>query len=148
MKINLLKLTAILLILAGMISACEKEKDNDMSKIDFSNIENLYSQPLSVIQKAVQGKWKVYCIYTRGVVGIRYPIDEFVEIGENIMGQREFIWKKYSIPHNNTTVQTHVIWDVELDEPWMYFDSIKNDTLSVGYFGIVDYGGLYVKVEE
>ncbi|MDR1349119.1 MAG: hypothetical protein LBJ63_11965 [Prevotellaceae bacterium] len=145
--LSTLKLVAMMLLLAGMMIACGKEDDIDMSKIDFSNIENLYAQPLSVIQKAVQGKWNVYCIYSSGFVGIRYPKDEFVEISKNKIGSHEIIWRKYSIPRNNTTVQSYVIWNLALDEPWMYFDNIKNDTLSVGYFGIADYGGIYIKVE-
>jgi hypothetical protein len=138
-------LCMIVMTLFIMSAGCTKKES--IEEIDFSNIENLYAQPLSVIQKAVQGKWNVYCIYSNGFVGIRYPKDEFAEISKNKIGSHEIIWRKYSIPRNNTTVQSHVIWDVTLDEPWMYFESIKNDTLSVGYFGIADYGGIYIKVE-
>ena len=55
-KISFLKLAALALMLAGSFSSCAKKNDIDMSKIDFSNIENLYEQPLPVIQKCVQGK--------------------------------------------------------------------------------------------
>ena len=49
------------IVLAGTFSSCNKKSDSDidMSKIDFSNIENLYEQPLPVIQNAVQGEWQL-----------------------------------------------------------------------------------------
>ena len=52
---------ALCIVLAGTFSSCNKKSDSDidMSKIDFSNIENLYEQPLPVIQNAVQGEWQL-----------------------------------------------------------------------------------------
>ena len=56
-----------MLMLAGCFITCSTnndivedipEDDIDMSLIDFSNIRNLYAQPLPVIQKCLEGKWK------------------------------------------------------------------------------------------
>ena len=57
MKANILKITAVLLLLTGSFSSCGK------NEIDYSNIENLYEQPLHVIQKVVEGNWKLQYSY-------------------------------------------------------------------------------------
>ena len=47
----------LILVLTGSFSC---QKDNiDMFNIDFGNIDNLYAQPLPVIQKCVEGTWKM-----------------------------------------------------------------------------------------
>jgi hypothetical protein len=61
------KLVALAL-LAGTVS-CED--------IDFLNIENLYAQPLPVIEKAILGKWKI--VYVKGGVVVQYRDNYFVE---------------------------------------------------------------------
>jgi hypothetical protein len=146
---KILLLTAILLILAGSFS-CGKD-DIDWSKIDLSNIENLYAQPLPVIQKAVQGKWKVVCTYG-GISGITYHEDEYTEITENKVRGRSYIWKKYEVTLPGITpFQTYVTWDVESNEPDLYFGQIKNDSLTVNrviFMGPDSYSGyLYVRVK-
>ena len=55
------KLTAILLMVGIFFSCSSKLEENsdsdiDWSKIDLSNIENLYAQPLPVIKKVVEGQ--------------------------------------------------------------------------------------------
>ena len=65
MKRKIFKFTVSMLVLAGSFYSCEN--DIDMSKIDFSNIENLYKQPLPVIQKCVEGSWKLQ--YSRSGYG-------------------------------------------------------------------------------
>ncbi|GHT84536.1 hypothetical protein FACS18947_2130 [Bacteroidia bacterium] len=134
-----LKIVAILLILAGSFS-CEKENDIDMSKIDFSNIENLYEQPLPVIQKAIQGKWKL--VYAKGgfVANYEYYFDNsFVEftsdnryISTNAIRQDTalYAWQKeiniYS-PNDYVFIMT----------PFNYFfDKIHNDTLVYAEYAV------------
>jgi hypothetical protein len=136
---NIIKITAILLILAGSLS-CDKEDDIDMSKIDFSNIENLYEQPLPVIQKAVQGKWKVYSS-CGGFAGCSYPKDCFREQSNNQTVSNDelgniythfFSWKKKQVNVDGNIVNTYVMWSDDADETVQsatYFISIKNDTL-------------------
>ncbi|MDR1347097.1 MAG: hypothetical protein LBJ63_01510 [Prevotellaceae bacterium] len=139
--LNTLQLAAILLLLlTGIFSSCGKEDDIDMSKIDFSNIENLYAQPLSVIQKAVQGKWKRYQTCD-GVVGCVYPKDCFLEYTDNNeiwndetgnIYNRTFYWKKVQIPMNDKIVNTYAIYSSNTEDTSPLFTiplSIVNDTL-------------------
>jgi len=76
---------AIMLMMAGGISSCK----NDMSDIDFGNIEKLYEKPLPVIQEAVQGKWKLQYI-TGGLWFQKFdaPDDIYIYLTKNriIMG--------------------------------------------------------------
>jgi hypothetical protein len=147
MKKNLNLLTAFLL-LTGMI-ACNKEKEIDMSGIDFSNIENLYEQPLPVIQKAIQGKWKVYQLISFGVsFNVDYPEDLYIEFKDNYHviweseGKRDttyFTWKKTTIENWRNSLNghmTYVMWKKSnYSENW-YFNSILNDTLNFGAYDI------------
>ena len=112
-----------------------------MSKIDFSNIENLHAQPLPVIQKCVQGKWKWYVTFG-GDVGASYSDNTFVDIAESRCtidysdgSQRSwnFTWKNYTFANMGVTYKRWVMWDNELDKGIWYFDAVKNDTLSVGH---------------
>jgi hypothetical protein len=134
---KLLKLTAVMLIVAGAF-ACKKEND-----IDFSNIENLYAQPLPVIQKAVQGKWKVYEITTYGIINnVGYPENMYCEFSNNhyIVSNNEerstyyFTWKKMQIqnwitPHVGE--ETYVMYEgSQIIGNW-FFLSIQNDTLNL-----------------
>ena len=135
MKLTILKSLIMLLIMAGL-SSCGK---ND---IDYSNIENLYAQPLPVIQKAVQGKWK-WLAQFGGVVGITYPKDMYVDIDDDHFiidyedgSQRiyKFTWKRLSFVDKGINYNTWVMWDNKFDWGIYYFTSIKNDTLGVGHF--------------
>jgi hypothetical protein len=128
---------AILLILAGSVSSCgTKEEDIDMSAIDFSNIENLWAQPLPVIQKCVQGKWKWY-VSSGGLWGVDYHEDVFIDIHDDRYtityrdgSQRStyFTWKRCTTV--GTGHKTYGMWDKERDVASWYFLSIRNDTLS------------------
>jgi len=130
MKKHILKFTMILLVLIGSISSCGKDDDLDMS-----NIENLYAQPLSVIQKCVQGKWEVKYIIG-GYMGKTPVSDKFIEINDNKINGRKFQWEKYTIPNmDGSSFSTYAIHYIELDEPSLYFGSIEKDTLSIGYIG-------------
>jgi len=152
---NILLNTLILLAL----SSCQK-------KMDFSNIENLHKQPLSVIQECVHGKWRVLIVSRWGYIGSFAPINTIVNIdiennnvvikendGEHIKIMHGclseaslFNWKKKEVysPGIGTRppcYATYVMqFNIQSENPafenigW-YFDSIKNDTLSV----VVDY---------
>jgi hypothetical protein len=83
----------IFLILVAFVS-CEKKT------IDYSNIEDLYAQPLPVIQKCVEGKWKVYKHYVIGIGGgTTYPensyvyiqADRIIKTWDNGLNQRQFL---------------------------------------------------------
>ena len=119
---------------------CSKN-DIDMSNIDFSNIEKLYEQPLPMIQKCVQGKWKWYVTFG-GVAGISYSDNTYVDINkDHLIIEYEdgsqlktyFSWKKYSFVDKGKGYKTWVMWDNERDQGIWYFEEIKNDTLSVGH---------------
>jgi hypothetical protein len=102
-----------------------------MSEIDFSNIENLYEQPLPVIQKCVEGKWEVKWRYG-GVAGAIPVSDVFVEINNNKLNGIEFQWEKCTF--QSVTVKSYQTYAPVLkgcEEPSVYFTNIKNDSLSV-----------------
>jgi len=130
---RILMILAIVLILMGGTSSCKKD-DVDLPDIDFSNIENLYAQPLPVIQKCVEGKWKWYVSYG-GLAGANYSDNTFINIKEDNYvidyedgSQRTwyFKWEKYNVTGIG---QTYVMWDEKRNEAGWYFVSIKNDTL-------------------
>ena len=133
MKTRIFELTAILLVLAGSFSSCKN--DSDLSNIDFSNIENLHAQPLPVIQKCVEGKWKCVEVDTWGFLGVVRPINTFVNImkdsvdvtgDENGLNQGSsfsYRWQKEETLRGYTTY-------VMGNNKW-FFDNIRNDTLRV-----------------
>ena len=111
--------------------------DIDMSDIDFSNIENLYELPLSVIKKCVQGKWQ-WEMRFGGVIGIVYLKDTYVEInGDSFIVEYEdgsqqktqYTWERCYIEDQG--YKTWVMWDNELDKGIWYFRAIMNDKLGV-----------------
>ena len=151
MNMKTFKIIAGLLILAVSFSACKKNEDIDMSKIDFSNIENLYEQPLPVIKKAVEGKWKVHCICVNGYFyELIYPENVFLEFKEDhyifsdeVDGSKSvtyFTWKKQKIEDWSSLLsgyETYMICDNNNEESIyskLYFDTIHNDTLSFGTY--------------
>ena len=134
MNVKILKFIMILFAICSFHSC--KDDDIDMSKIDFSNIENLYEQPLPVIQKCVEGKWKWYVTYG-GFMEISYSDNTFVTINkdnfivEDYNGSQlvwHFTWEKCSVDRG---YKTWVMWNKERNESGWYFHSIKNDTLRV-----------------
>ena len=134
MKTKNLNLLIMALILAVSFTSCGKDD------IDYGNIENLYEQPLPVIQKAVQGKWKWYVSYG-GVVGISYSDDTFVDINDDHViidyadgSQRTFYFTWEKLTPYNLGHETYVMWDKERNEGLWYFSAIKNDSLGVGSY--------------
>ena len=109
---KIFKLLTFTLLLIIVHSACSKNfkdegnitDDNtdekvdaseiDMSNIDFNNIENLFAQPLPVIQKCMEGNWKL--IYTYGGIMGETIVDKYdsymqitserIKIGNNTAG--------------------------------------------------------------
>ncbi|GHV36455.1 hypothetical protein FACS1894180_0590 [Bacteroidia bacterium] len=130
-KKNLLILT-VLLVMVGTFS-CEKEKN-----IDYSNIEDLYAQPLPVIKKAVQGKWKLYST-CGGFAGCSYPENRFITRTPNeiiVDSDKHLVvsysWKKKKVDIFGEMVNSYVMWPDRADETTLsgeYFISIQNDTL-------------------
>ena len=137
------------LMLAGSYFSCTSKTEDDMSDTDFSNIENLYEQPLTVIQKCVQGKWKWY-VSIGGHSGADYFDNIFVDIKDNHYvieyedGQQRIIfyeWKRREIcfPYSEHPLykgkKTYFMWDKSANEETLingwFFESIKNDTLKV-----------------
>lgn len=145
MKKYIFKFTILLIVLAGSISSCEKNNDLDMS-----NIENLYAQPLPVIQKCVQGKWK-WITYYSGASGGWIPIDNgLVEITEDKIisykGIQEFSWKKQEVEASFGTIQTYVAWERQNNVPICFFQSIKNDTMKVTGFMFSPYNHEFIRI--
>ena len=147
MKLMNLKLIFMALLTIESLISCQvnNEDDIDMSNIDFSNIENLYAQPLPVIQKCVQGKWKWYasiggdagfvCHNNRFVI---IKNDHYVIEYENGIQNTVFYeWKKRKLtyPLDFFEKETYAIIkksaDEEMFEKGWFFASIKNDTLVV-----------------
>jgi len=135
MKINIIKIVAIVLILMGSTFSCKND--------DF-NIENLYAQPLPVIQKCVQGKWK--WIETYGLCGVfatkppsntivNITKDSVVTTGDNdALNQActfSYRWEKDSVQWGYTTF---VMWNNEKNKGEWYFDKIQNDSLYIHDF--------------
>ncbi|MDH6358393.1 hypothetical protein [Parabacteroides sp. PF5-9] len=132
------KIIFISLLSSILCYGCKKEDDIDLSTIDFSNIENLYTQPLPVIQKCVQGKWKWFVTYG-GVVGESYHDNTFVDIYEDYCvitsdngEQRTFNYRWKKIYAEQYKRKAWVIWDTDINREAWCFSSIKNDTIGVG----------------
>jgi len=120
---------AALLIVGFTLLSFSGCKNNDMS-----NIDNLYAQPLPVIKKCVEGKWKWYVSYG-GLAGANYSDNTFIDIKEDHYvidyedgSQRTwyFTWERYNVIDIG---QTYVMWNNTLNKAGWYFVSIKNDTL-------------------
>ena len=156
MNTNKIKLLVITLIAAGNLSSCANNED-----IDFSNIENLFQQPLPVIQECVQGKWKWVSVYYPSggdlftiTSGYRMN-DVYVEITEDkvvtirsrsespFLDDDPIFYEEFSyVWETKKTIDGYssfVMWDIERDQGVLYFHKIQKDTLSVRrYFEIFE----------
>ena len=105
----------------------------------------MYKQPLPVIQKCVQGKWKVYSSYSDGYLyNVTYPENMFIEFKNDyyIVDNDDcsqsityFTWKKGLIENWRSPLngcETYMMCDKNQEEAKWYFESIHNDTI---YFG-------------
>ena len=140
-NIKLIALFAVICISFSCKNS-DDESNIDMSKINFSNIEDLHAQPLPVIQKCVEGKWKWYRTYQSGYLGILLPTnsvvyiyeDSVVIIGDDGINSTFFYnWGKKKTSSNYTTYcmlnRKPNGYEWFFDE-W-YFSEIKNDSLTV-----------------
>ena len=131
------------LLMLGIFFSCssklgeDSDSNIDWSKVDLSNIENLYAQPLPVIKKVVEGKWKLQ--YSEGGFAYQKIIDTF----DNYM----YINKNHITKGNSTygvTMNSSFTWEKVKDifgngssayilQPPGYLSivplQIKNDTL-------------------
>ena len=136
MKKKLLKLIALITV-ACISFTCRNSDDIYNNTGMYSNIDSLYAQPLPVIQKCVQGKWKWYVSYG-GFAGTNYSDHTFIDIKKDhyviyyedgSLRTWYFTWEKYNVTGIG---QTYVMWDEKRNEAGWYFVSIKNDTLMAG----------------
>ena len=150
----------MILILAcfGFCTTCHKS--DDTSGLDFRNIDNLYEQPLPVIQKCVEGKWKLYAQYG-GVVGAIYPENSYVyidkdqiifEYDDGQLKEISYTWERYTFRAIGMgDITRWVMWDTEHDGGIHYFFSIKNDTLLAPFVPpqgtYSQFSNAYVRVE-
>ena len=136
----MLKLIMLLAITCIFLS-CNNDSNGD---IDRPNIEDLYAQPLPVIQKCVQGKWKwIEISGICGFIGVNYPGNTIVNItkdrvvttGDNdTLNQActfSYRWEKDSVQWGYTT---YVMWNNEKNKGEWYFDKIQNDSLYIHDF--------------
>ena len=144
MKIKFIKLIALLAV-ACIAFSCNNSKDIpddiDRPKTEPLTIENLHAQPLPVIQKCVEGKWKWILITFYGFFGggtlnntfINITEDEVVVTQEgydiaNLSGTFTYCWEEKKTLSGYTT---YVMWNKEQDRGEWFFDKILNDTLYV-----------------
>jgi len=125
--------------------------------MDFSNIEDLYAQPLSIIQECVRGRWKVLEVSRWGYFGLLHPTNTIVDINNNVVITENedehymimngllntsfsYSWKEkevyqYGIGIRPPCYTTYVMQNNDQEIEGWYFDKIRNDTLHV----VVDY---------
>jgi hypothetical protein len=133
------KLVALAL-LAGTVSCEEKKED-----INFHNIENLYAQPLPVIEKAILGKWKI--VYDKGGIVanlVQYRDNYFVEFTANkqyiysspiVTVTAEFEWSK-GISYYMSVDSMYVMRFNKPFIPPLVMERIYNDTLIFALYEI------------
>ena len=133
---------------------------NDNDSIDFSNIEDLHAQPLRIIQKCIQGKWRVLEVSRWGFLGLLHPTNTVVNIDTqnnnvvitenedehymiingllNSLFSYSWITKEVyqcGIGTRPPYYTTYVMQNNDQEIEGWYFDKIINDTLHV----VVDY---------
>ena len=148
----------------------------NMPDEDLCTIENLWEQPLHVIQECVHGKWKVLEISNRTTVGHFYPINNIVDIdtlnntimlttAENDIGSYMHIppnvtfsysWEYkevYGMVYESTKphYSTYVMQNNDHERKGWFFHTITKDMLHV----VVDYNPpnlfekyLFLKIKE
>ena len=120
-------------------------------------IENLYEQPLSLIQKCVEGKWKLQKIWD-GYMN-RHYYNTSVDISENsvVMSGSETIhdafsysWKRMEVSPpfpNINPYMTYVMWNDEQNRAECSFFHLRSDMLTViKYDGSEEY--TFIRMRE
>jgi hypothetical protein len=124
-----------------------KDENIDMSQIDFSNIGDLYRQPLPVIQKAISGKWEVTRVCF-GWSGCQPRKDFFIEFSANQRtyflnggtSSRSYSWRKQYIRENGQIIPTYVLWYNDSNEElrlecyrfrWISNNQLRSETGSL-----------------
>ena len=135
MKNIIFKIIVVVLIFTGCVSSCEKDD------IDYSNIEDLYAQPLPVIQKCVEGKWKWIEISRWGALGLILPMNTTVEItrdsvvvtqvGDDPVNLNFSFFYRWENMETLADRMDYVMWNIEQNKSEWYFYKIQNDTLIV-----------------
>ena len=144
---KIIKFIVIWFVLVGSSVSCNQHDNNDM----LPNIDDLYAQPLPVIQKCVQGKWKWLHISQAGFIGFIPLYHTFVEITSDsivvtqegdeqvdLKGRFSYHWENkevfpYSVSQDSVSFATYVMqFNNEQTTTGWYFYNIKNDTLGVG----------------
>ena len=109
-------------------------------------IQDLYEQPLDVINKSVQGKWKLHKLWDG--VNHFYDWSTIVYISEKgvIVSGNEGInfsfsygWKKMEVPGpypNTSSYTTYVMWNDKQHKGEWSFCSLRNDMLEVNLFNL------------
>lgn len=127
------------------------------NSVDFSNIEDLHAQPLSIIQKCVRGRWKVVKVNRWGWLGLLHPTNTIVDINNNVViseneAEHDMImhgllntsfsysWKEKEVYQFGIGIRppyytTYVMQNNDQEIEGWYFDKIRNDSLDV----FVDY---------
>lgn len=118
-------------------------------KIDFSNIEDLYAQPLEIIQNCVHGKWKVLEVLTWGFIGTYLPTNTIVSIDTHnnyvviteyedeyyLNGSFSYSWEEKEVYQFGQGVipryTTYVMQNNDKKIEGWYFDRIRDDILFV-----------------
>jgi hypothetical protein len=131
-----------------LIFACMACKHEEEPMIDYSNIEDLYYQPLPIIQQCISGKWNWYASFG-GFIGVSYPDSTYVEFTDsyyvittpNDTSSLYFSWRKLTPPalYGIHDEETYVLCDKEMEGAIWYFNAIKNDTLSIYLYGMADH---------
>ncbi len=137
MKKNLKNLSILLLVFVGCF-ACKEDKNIDTEP---RNIE-LKKQALSIVEKAVQGEWKVYSISTwtcwshtldypqNHYMNFNFDKNLFLESCGDSIDMHQTNWRK-------DESDAFVLFSVTRNQELMFFDAIKNDSLYVVYPQII-----------
>ena len=116
------------------------------------SVDNLYAQPLPIIQKCVQGKWKLHKIWDGTN---HFYSNTFVDISENMVivsGDENinytfsYIWKEMEVspPYPNMpSYTTFVMWNDEQNKGEWSFYNLLNDFLEVNKY---DQSGVYTLI--
>jgi hypothetical protein len=135
-------------VLIGVVFAFVQCKKNN-STLESNDPNTLWDKDITTIQKAITGKWQWYSFM--GGNGQPYATNQFVDITEDkwvattegsVVYTFTYSWKRLNTPSGYTT---YVMWNNEQHTGWYYFESIKNDTLSLLSYTPLYSDPMYIK---